>query len=135
MNRHARGSFSSRRPVKTPRELRADWTSAVELAARLAAVAADDVPDPAFGQNLVRLTCAVRDLDAVNFPLAAASAQTMARAFLLLARDFSHPAWPAPARTACAPFLAAGAAALDRLLAELRSREADSWRGHTGERD
>lgn len=134
----ARPPFAARRPAKTGAMLRADWVSClakVELLADVAMGARGEALDAEFGQTLTRLTVGLRDLEPGNFPVAASSAQTMAAAFLKLARDFAHPAWTPQARTACAPFLKAGAACLDALLDALRSEEAALGRRITGERE
>lgn len=140
-----RPSFAPRRPAKTPMQLRADWIAALEMARALARLAGDgdpvawDAPADgarlAFGQTLTRLQVTLRDLGPENFPLAQSSAQTMAVAFLKLARDFCHPAWNAEARTACAGFLAAGAEALDRLITAQRTEMAGATARMLGERD
>jgi hypothetical protein len=135
MSRSPRFGYQARRPTPSPRELRLQWVAAVELAGHLACVAKGDGMAPAFGQNLVRLAVALRDLEGANFPAPASSAQCMARAFLVLAREFADPRQGPEARTACAAFLIAGAEALDAMLSDLRTREAETWRAHTGERD
>jgi hypothetical protein len=135
-----RPSFSARRPPRTPHQLRADWIAAIMLAGAVARVAdereaASASEAAAFGQNLTRLSLSMRDLEPGNFPVQAESARSMAAAFLKLARDFCHPGWSPQARTACAPFLRAGARCLDGLIDELRAREAEVGRRVLGERD
>lgn len=136
----ARASFAARTPARSPQQLRADWVSAILLAKGLSATAEQqlgpaDGRDPDFGQNLTRLVITARALEPANFPVQAESARSMAAAFLKLARDFCHPGWSPPARTACAGFLNAGAQCLDALITNLRTEEARGWRGQLGERD
>lgn len=135
-------AFAARRPPKEPRQIRADWFACVAGVAELARAAEGegDVPAGAtarlgFGVALTRLRVTLRDLEPGNFPLPAASARSMATAWLKLARDFVDPAWSPQARTACAGFLAAGCACLDRLLTDLRTEEARATRQILGERD
>lgn len=133
-------AFSKRRPARSPQQIRADWLSAISLAWGLSNHAGgdEDVVAPgerSFGQNITRLTITLRDLKTENFPVNAESARAMAGAFLTLARHFCHPAWSTPARTACAPFLKAGAICLEGLITNLRTEEARGWRDRLGERD
>lgn len=132
-----RTAFAARRPSKDARTLRTEWVAALSLAGTLAKAAEADDPTAAagFGVLLSRLMVLLRDLEPANFPVAAASAQSMAAAWLKLARDFVHPAWSPQARTACAPFLKAGVGCLDRLLTELRTEEGRHGRQILGERD
>lgn len=132
-----RSAFVARRPPKSAHQLRGDWIAALTIGAELARAAEDDdaTAAAAYGAGVSRLMVLLRDLEPVNFPVAVASAQTMAAAWLKLARDFVHPAWSPAARTACAPFLKAGANCLDRLLTNLRTEEARGTRQILGERD
>lgn len=136
----SRTSFAARTLARSPQQIRSDWNAAVVLAGALASAAGAEqqqpgLRDPQFGQNLTRLVLTARALEPGNFPVQAESARSMAAAFLKLARDFCHPGWSPQARTACAPFLRAGARCLDDLINDLRTEEARGWRGQLGERD
>lgn len=137
MTRFRRPSFAARRPVKDARQLRAEWMASLEMAADLAraAEAEDPTAVETFGVTMTRLRVAIRDLEPANFPATASSAQTMAAAWLRLIRDFVAAGWSPEARTACAPFLKAGCACLDRLITTLRTEEARGTRQILGERD
>lgn len=131
-----RETFADRRPPRGPQQVRADWVAGIMLAGALAGqVVRDGEPDADFRRQLTRLSLSLRDLKAENFPVPAPSARIMAAAFLALARNFAHPAWSPQARTACAPFLLAGASCVDGLLDGLRVAEAVSGRRVLGERD
>lgn len=131
----SRGGFYNRRVTPEPPKIRAGWIAA-PVDARMLAVEAMGEPEhtPEYRRRLTQLSLTLRDLAADNFPIATPSARLMAGAFLALARNFAHPAWPPEARTACAPFLKAGAECIDGLLAGLRSEEAVAGRRVLGER-
>ena len=140
-----RPGFAARTGLPDPKMLRREWVAAISAAAM--ATAPDGLDGmseslaSAVGQALSRneqreLLCVyLRRLKADNFPIEAFSARAMAAAFLSLAGAFSNAATGPEARTACAPFLHAGARALDGLLNDLRDAEAATWRGRTGERE
>ena len=121
------------RPVKSAHQLRRDWVEAIALSAAAARHALGEPVDGVWAGQ-ARLMVALRELAHDNFPVATWSARQVAAAFLTLARSFVRPEMGPEARTACAAFLGAGAAALDEMLAALRGSEADAWRGQTGER-
>lgn len=135
-NTSSRGGFRDRRITPEPQKIRAAWIAA-PVDTRVLAVEALGEPEHTadYRRRLTQLSLTLRDLTADNFPLATPSARIMAAAFLALARNFAHPAWPPEARTACAPFLKAGAECIDSLLAGLRSEEAVAGRRVLGERD
>jgi hypothetical protein len=133
------GGFAGRRPGLNAQQLRAGWVSAIALAARCAKAAADagegEAPVGAAG-DVARLMATLRDLKRDNFPVATWSARQMAAAFLTLSQSFVRPEMGPEARTACAPFLAAGAATLDALMTVDRTEAARaSWMRQSGERD
>lgn len=135
----SRGGFAERRPGKSPADLRADWVAGLALAITLAGIAErteGELPRHGeFGQGCTRLSLTVRDLTGESFPIPAPSVRQMATAFLMAVRAWVHPAMSPETRTACAPFVKAGAACLDGLLSQLRSQEAVSGRRVLGERD
>jgi hypothetical protein len=131
-------------PSLSPHQLRQAWVESIRLGALVAAEAdraGDEQHQPAalghgmHGANVTRLAAALRHLGPENFPVESWSARVMATAFLALAKGAVNPAMSPQARTACAPFLAAGAQALEGLMGALRTDESASWRGRMGEVD
>ena len=121
-------------PLRSPRQIRADWVAAVARG-RSATVTMAGATMVAASEMLAAVTADIRHLQPDNFPIEAWSAREMARAFFALARVFCSRDINAETRTACAPALVACAEALDRLLTDLRNNEAQGWRSRTGERD
>jgi hypothetical protein len=133
-----RGGLASRRPTPDPRQLRQAWIEALALAEALGVRAqetAEQVRAGEFGLSCTRFTVLMRDLKAEAFPVQGDTVRTMASCFLALASKFAHPQCNPEARTACAPFLAAGAKALAALIEGVRLEEARGGRRVLGERD
>lgn len=134
-------SFVARRPSLAPQQLRQVWVRAISLAQEVAAAAAragdgDQTPPRAGNGELAQLMVALRDLKHDNFPVPAWSARQMAAAFLTLAQSFVRAEMGPEARTACAPFMAAGAKTLDGLLtADATQAARATWGRQMGERD
>lgn len=140
--RFAASSFASRRPAPSPQHLRQAWVRVIALAQSVAqaAIRAGDGDETSAlasgGGELAQLMVGLRDLKHDNFPVPAWSARQMAAAFLTLAQSFVRAEMGPEARTACAPFLAAGARTLDALLTAAATQAARAtWGRQMGERD
>lgn len=140
--RTPRGGLADRRAAaaltnrRDPRQVRADWVAAIDLAQRAAEAAMAGADAPAGSSGLVaQLMAGLRFLEIAGFPVKSNMATACAGAFLTVARAWVVPALAPEARTLAAPFLKAGALTLDAILDGLRREEAAVGRRATGERE